>query len=145
MEKIRVIIASDKDRVGLRSTLKKWLEQNNNLEVILLSRLKISRIRGEIKPKNPTLVFITASLYTSEELKELCGFVKKLRKHLPKTNIIVNTPRLSEEKRGKLFEGGADDWIDDRLDYPFLGETLEAIVKKKKIPYLSQAIIKKTG
>ena len=145
MEKIRLIVVSDKDRVNLRPKIKSWLEQNNNLEVVLLSRLKISRIRGEIKPKNPTLVFITASLYTSEEFNELCGFVKKLRKHLPKTNIIVNTPRLSEDKREKLFEGGVDDWIDDRLEYPFSGRTLKSIVKKKKIPYLSQAIIKKTG
>ena len=140
MEKVRAIIASDKDRVGLRSKLKEWLE-NDNLEVILLSRVKISRIRREIKSKNPTLVFITVSLYTSEEFKELCGFIKKLRKHLPETIIIVNTPRLSEYSKGKLFELGADGWINDSVDYPLLSRTVEAIVKKKEIPHFSKTII----
>lgn len=144
MEKIKVAIVSDKKKVSLRPELKSWIEQNTNLEVVLLSRLKISRIRSEIVPKNPTLVFITASLTTSEEFNDLWGFVKKLRKNLPQTKIIVHTPQLSENQREKIFKEGADRWIDDKMNYSFLGKDLEATVTGREFP-LSQVIRKKAG
>ena len=142
MEKIRVIIVSDKEKVGLRPKLKSEIEQNNNLEVVLLSRLKISRIRGEIVPLKPTLLFITASLYTAEEFNELQGFVKKLKKHLAQASIVVHTPKLRDFKIKEIFEVGADVWIDEKLDYSFLGGVLEAIIKNEVIFHPLQVIRK---
>ena len=124
MKKIRVTIVSDKAKVGLRPILKKRIEQNNSLEVVLLSRLKISRIRQEIVPKKPDLVFITASLSYPEEFNELWGFVKKLRKHLPQSNIVVHTPWLSDSQKEKISKAGANRWIDDRLKDSFLDRAL---------------------
>lgn len=145
MEKNRIVVASDKNKVNLRPRIKSWIEQNSNLEVVLLSRLKISRIRGEVVPQNPILVFITVSLYTSAEFNDLWGFVKKLRKHLPQTKIVVHTPRLFEEQREKIFKEGADGWIDDELPPLLLGKALEAIAKGEEILYSSQMIRKKAG
>lgn len=129
MKKIRVAIVSDKAKVWLRPEVKKWIEQNNNLEVVLLevvllSRLKISRIRREIVPEKPDLVFITASLLHPEEFNELWGFVKKLRKHLPQSNIVVHTPWLPDSQKEKISEAGANRWIDDRLKGSSLGRAL---------------------
>lgn len=145
MKKIRIVVASDKNKVSLRPRIKIWIEQNSNLEVVLLSRLKIFRIRAEIVPKKPTLVFITASLYVFEEFNDLWGFVKKLRKHLPQTKIVVHTPRLLENQREKIFKGGADGWIDDELEYPSLGRALEAIARDEEVLHLPQMIKKKAG
>jgi len=122
MEKDSVVVVSDKSRVGLRLQLKEQIEQSSSSQVVLLSRLKISRIRREIVPKNPTLVFITASLDTSEEFKDLLGFVGRLRKHLPRTKIIVHTHRLSDSQRKRIRQEGADGWIDDKLGRSLLAE-----------------------
>lgn len=142
-ERIGVAIVSDKEKVGLREKLQVEIEKNPNLNVSLLSRVKASRIRQEIKKKNPDMVFITASLYTPEEVNEVCGFVKKLRKHLPQTNIVIHTPQLSTTQREAIFAAGADWWIDDNLAYETLTGALEKMVTGEEIVSLS--IIRKRG
>lgn len=130
-ERIGVAIVSDKDRVGLREKLQEEIEKNPNLEVTLLSRLKTSRIRQEIKKKNPDLVFVTSSLSYPLEFDELRGFVTKLRKHLPQANIVIHSPQLSNEQQEALSEAGANGWITDNSAYETLSLDLEKIVTKK--------------
>lgn len=142
MEKIRVIIVPDKEKVGLRDMLKSEIERDNNLAVILLSRLEISSIRSEIAPQKPDMVFITASLYAKEEqLKELIGFIKKVKKHLPQAKIVIHSFPLSSQLE-EIFRVGADAWVDDKLDYDLLSKILEAIMKNEPTFHALQVIRK---
>lgn len=144
-ERIGVAIVSDKDRVGLREKLQGEIEKNPHLKVVLLSRLKTSRIRQEIKKENPDLVFISASLYTPEEVDELQSFVKKLRKHLPQTNIVVHTPQLSATQQEVIFKAGANGWINHTVPYEILGGALEKLATGEEIVHLSIVRKKETG
>lgn len=136
-ERIRLAIVSDKDKAGLRERLQSEIEKNPNFKVVLLSRVKTSRIGQEIKQKNPDMVFITASLYTPEEVDELRGFVRRLRKHLPQTNIVIHTPQLSTTQREVFFEAGANCWINHAEPYEILGGALEKLATGKEIVHLS--------
>lgn len=142
-ERIGVVIVSDKDRVGLRERLQAEIEKNPRLTVVLLSRLKTSRIRQEIKKKNPDMVFVTASLYTPEEVDELQSFIRRLRKHLPQSNIVIHTPQLSTTQQEVFFEAGANCLINHTVPYEILGGALEKLATGEEIASLS--IIRKRG
>lgn len=133
MEKLRVVIASDKTKVNLRPELKRRIEEIKGIEGVFLSRVKISRIKGEIKPKNPDSVLVTAALKTDEEFRELRGFVRILKKHLPEINIVVHTPRLSDPQRESIFQVGANGWIHDEIENSSLGRALKDIAAGEEI------------
>lgn len=130
MERIRTVIASDRGKAYLGSRLQRELGESGNFEVFL-SREKIARVRGEIKPKQPDLVLVAASLRTDEEIKELRGFVEKVRKHLPQTKIVIHAPLLSYSQREEVLQAGANGWIDDRQGYELLGQTLQEILSRE--------------
>lgn len=136
----RIIVVSDKETAGLRERVKAGIEQSSSFEVVCLSRVKISRIRQEIVPQKPSLVFVSAFLFHPEEFRELKGFVKKLKKHLPQTKIIVHTPRLDDVQLKEIFALGVEGWIDERLGYEFLGKATEAILEGKQTFPSSQVI-----
>lgn len=142
-ERIGVAIVSDRDRMGLREKLQREIEKNPNLKVNLLSRIKTSRIRQEIKTENPDLVFVTASLYRPQEFNELQGFVTKLRKYLPQASIVVHTPQLSNTQREAIFEAGVNCWINHTLAYEALGGVLEKLSTGEVI--FSSSVIKKSS
>lgn len=127
MERLRTVIVSDKEKAGLRERIRAAMEGMPNLDVVLLSRSKISRIRSEIVPKEPAVVLVAASLQHPAEVDELGGFVRKLRRHLPETNIVIHAPGLFEPQLEEIFQAGADAWIDERIAYEYLGSAVESI------------------
>lgn len=126
-ERYRAIIAADKETAGVRDKLKESIEEVAGLEVIQLSRVKISRIRGEIVKKKPDLVLVTAALRTSQEFDELRGFVRRVRRHLPESKIVIHGPNLFENEVEAVFESGADAWIDERMAQEYIGLALQSL------------------
>jgi len=142
MGKERIVIASDKENVGLRERIRDGVVRSSGFEVVCLSRMKHSRVRQEIVPQEPSLIFLSASLFYPEEFTELEGFVKKLKKHLPQTKIIIHTHRPHEFQLKEIFALGVEGWIDEKLGYEFLGKATEAILGGKQTFPSSQVIRK---
>lgn len=130
MERYKAIIASDKEKVTLREKLAEHLE-DSGISVVHLSRVKKSRIRSEIKPSEPDILLIAVSLYYPEEINELRGFVKSVRRHLPSTKIVIHAPIIDAAHREEILNAGADAWIDEKMAYEYLGQTLEDLVIRK--------------
>jgi hypothetical protein len=134
LERFGTAIISDREGANFRDEIKNELEKDGIIEVILESRTKISRIKQEIKLKNPKISLVVASsLSNSEEFNDLWGFVRGLNKHLPQTNIIIYSPSLSREETDKIFEKGALACIDDRLGHQFLGPVIKSIVSEHTV------------
>lgn len=128
----RLVIISDKDRAGLRSWLEAGIRRRSDFKDVFLSRAKTSRIRGEIVPMGPDAVLVTASLRNEMESRELKGFLRKLREHLPKALIVVHSPQISDAQREEMIEAGADGWISDMADELALSQALKRMVATKE-------------
>lgn len=123
VEKIRTVIASDKDNVGVRDNLREGIERDGKFDVTKLSRVKTSRIRSEIAPENPRLIVINASLNNKEEIKELRGFINKLRRHNKEAKVVVKGPDVKEKS-----EIDADGWIDENLPHEYTSSALTIFI-----------------
>ena len=132
-ERLSIVIAADKEKVGIRNLMQEKIEATGQFSVLKLSRLKISRIAQEIKPQHPDIILVAASLYYPHEFKECTTFIRKLRRHLPESTVISQTPHLTYEQLNAMFEAGAHAWIDERLEYEFLGKALLGIVTNQEI------------
>ena len=126
-EVLRVVTASDKDNVGVRSNLNQVITREGEFVVVKTSRIKISRINLEIKPSRPDVIFLSASLNTKEEERELRGFINKLRKHVPNAKVVVHSREMPE---GVVQNIGADGWINNTLAEEYIGQALKKIVSK---------------
>jgi len=127
IEKLRVVVAADKARVDDRLEVKTGIESGVAFQVSL-SRVKISRINKEIVPQNPNIIFAMAALEHPGELNDFRGFIQKLRKKVPETTIIIQTPKLADHQRQRFFEAGANAWVDEEMPRELLTQALEKIV-----------------
>lgn len=133
MERLQVVVASDKARVTDRPEVKTAIESGVAFRVPLVSRVKIARIKAEIVRQNPNIVFTMAALKHPEESNELCGFIRKLRSKVPKTIVIIQTPELTDPQRQQFFEAGANAWVDKAMRRELLNQALERIVAGEAI------------
>jgi len=124
-ERLKALIVADKDNVGVRQNLGHGVLRDGDFEVIGLSRLKISRIRKEIKPKHPDVVLISAALKNEQEIDVLRGFVRKLQKHLADTKVVIHGPDIDRKE-----EIGASGWINEALPHELLSSTLKRITEE---------------
>jgi hypothetical protein len=129
-ERLRVLIASDKDNVGLRTNLEDVIEGGGSFVVVKQSRIKISRIKSEIRPERPDIVLLSASLKNNEEVNELRGFVRKVRRHLPNVMIIVHGPDDIKESERQTIN--AEGWISETLPYEYLFQEFNSILQGVK-------------
>lgn len=130
----RILIAADKSTSGLRETLASSINKKDGIEVIGLSRTKISRVRQEIRPQKPDVVLVTADLYNPVDDQELMGFIRKVRKHCPTTRIVIQTRKLRPDKLEQFCEAGANAWIDEQLDHIVEGQVLSDVAHHRHTP-----------
>ena len=127
-ERCTVIISTDKDGRGVRNNLKEGIEREGNFNVIGFSYTDISRIRPDIVNVNPNIVFTAVSLMHPEEMKELRGYIRKIKTKLPGLKVVVLGPVISDALKATI---GADFWIDETNANEFLGRKLSGIIGRE--------------
>jgi hypothetical protein len=123
-ERRRVFILTDVEKRGICLNLKNGVEREGILNVIGITGIRVSLIRSKIKPAFPDVLLICPSLRHEEQSKELRGFVRRIRKHLPNAKIVIHAPEVEEEVKKTI---NADKWLDERLPHEYLGQELEDI------------------
>ena len=87
-----------------------WVENGlGTMHRISHHRLQISIVKSELAVARPDAVLVFPDLINSETIREHVGFVRKVRKHLPNTAIIVWGSRILDwpvVDREALFAAG---------------------------------------
>jgi len=132
-EKIRTVVSSESEVAGLRENIKLHLEASQKIEVIGFSTTEIAAIRQQIVRKKPDFLLVDHPLFHSENLPELIGFIRKVKKHTPNTEIIIRGPKLVDDETKRLLEAGVFAYINEQVSNELLGPAIETILQKGSI------------
>lgn len=133
--KFKVVLVSDIDISGLLSD---YTSKLNDTLLIHAKQtpLSVASLRS-LYHDQPDLVLIACNFderENSEAFREVCGFIRRLRKNAPQAKSVLQSRVLSDFEKSQLFKAGGSAWLDEALCYQSLETIILRMMTETEIP-----------